>query len=114
MAKKRRIQTDGMVYSTNKNMDLDHHDEEMETLDPAQQKLYISLDRKQRKGKAVTLIEGFVGNEDDLQKLGKTLKSKCGVGGSVKDGEILIQGDQRDKIDTFLKAAGYTTKRKGG
>lgn len=114
MAKKRRVQTDGMVYSTNKDLDLDQYEEDSETLEPGQQKLYISLDKKQRKGKAVTLVEGFVGTEDDLQDLGKTLKSKCGVGGSVKDGEILIQGDQRDKIEALLKSAGYQTKRKGG
>lgn len=114
MAKKRRVQSDGMVYSTNKNIDLHQHEDESQTLEPGQQKLYISLDKKQRKGKAVTLVEGFIGTEVDLQDLGKTLKSKCGVGGSVKDGEILVQGDQRDKIEALLKTAGYQTKRKGG
>ena len=114
MAKKQKNRIN-VVYST--NPDYEYESDEVfedETLPPAQQKLYVSLDKKQRKGKAVTLIEGFIGAEDDLKDLGKTLKSKCGVGGSAKDGEILIQGDVRDKVVTLLENDGYKVKRKGG
>lgn len=105
----------GTVYSTNPNFEFETNKEEgSETLPPKQQKLYVSLDKRNRGGKAVTLIEGFVGKEDDLQALGKKLKTKCGVGGSVKDNEILIQGDFRDKIVQMLAADGYQVKRKGG
>ena len=104
----------GMVYSTNEDYEFDNNDEEQETLAPNEQKLYVSLDKKNRKGKAVTLIEGFVGTQEDLNSLGKLLKSKCGVGGSSKDGEILIQGDFRDKIVPLLEDEGYKVKRKGG
>ena len=115
MSKKNK-QLINVVYSTNPNFSYESEsDEEQETLPKNQQKLYVSIDRKQRGGKDVTLIEGFVGTEDDLKELGKTLKSKCGVGGSVKDGEILIQGDLRDKVHDLLLKDGYTqTKKKGG
>lgn len=110
--KKKRIE---VVYSTNPDFDYDYEEElEVETLANEQQKLYVSVDKKSRAGKEVTLIEGFVGTDDDLKSLGKLLKSKCGVGGSVKDGEILIQGNFRDKIMTLLEKEGYQTKRKGG
>ncbi len=105
-----------VVYSTNPNFQYQQHDEEeQDTLPVSQQKLYVSIDKKQRAGKEVTLVEGFIGTEDDLKDLGKILKSKCGVGGTVKDGEILIQGNFKDKIFDLLIKGGYTqTKKKGG
>lgn len=110
--KKNRID---VVYSTNPDFEYEEDAfEEQDTLPPAQQTLYVSHDRKQRKGKTVTLIEGFVGTSDDLQDLGKTLKTKCGVGGSAKDGEIILQGELRDKVIDALEKMGYKTKRKGG
>ncbi len=105
-----------VVYSTNPNFIYEtENDEEQVTLPKNQQKLYVSIDRKQRGGKDVTLIEGFIGCDDDIKELGKILKSKCGVGGSVKDNEILIQGALRDKVFDFLIKDGYSqTKKKGG
>lgn len=104
-----------IVYSTNPDFSYDYDDqEEAETLEPSKQLLYVSLDRKQRAGKEVTLIEGFVGTDEDLKELGKILKSKCGVGGTAKDGEIIIQGSFRDKIIDLLTKEGYKTKKKGG
>jgi len=104
-----------VVYSTNPNFQFeDDFQEEEETLPPIDQLLYVSIDRKQRKGKDVTLVEGFVGLEDDLKDLGKMLKSKCGVGGTVKDGEILIQGNFKDKVASILELEGYRVKKKGG
>ena len=105
-----------MVYSTNPDFDDwdDELEQEQETLPPQQQKLIISLDKKQRKGKKVTLVSGFVGTNDDLKELGKLLKSKCGVGGSVKNGEIIIQGEFKEKVRSILEGIKYKCKISGG
>lgn len=101
-----------VVYSTNPDYKYDTEDEEeAETEDAAKQLLRISLDKRNRKGKAVTLITGFVGTDDDLQTLAKLLKTRCGVGGSAKDGEILIQGDFRNKVLELLQKEGYAKAR---
>lgn len=106
---------DGVVYSTSDSFEYNLGDgDAAETLAANQQKLKILLDKKSRAGKQVTLVEGFVGSEDDLKELGKLLKNKCGVGGSAKDGEILIQGDHRDKVLQVLLTAGYGAKKSGG
>jgi len=117
MAKKNRRDKgrSGVVYSTNNDFDYGYDGEgEQETLPPAEQNLKVMLDKKSRGGKQVTLVEGFVGTEDDLKDLGKLLKSKCGVGGSAKNGEVLIQGDFRDKVLQLLQKEGYRAKRVGG
>ena len=114
MKKKKKKRID-VVYSTNPDYSYEHdEDQEMETLPPQEQLLYVSLDKKNRSGKAVSLVEGFVGSKDDLKKLSKTLKQACGVGGNEKDGDILIQGDHRNKVVDLLEKAGYKVKRKGG
>lgn len=105
----------GFVYSTNPDLNWDNDaDEEQASVAYSEQKLYVSIDRKNRGGKEVTLVEGFQGPDDELKELGKTLKSKCGVGGSAKDGEIIVQGNFRDKIMDLLKEMGFQVVRKGG
>ena len=109
MSKKR--QPVGVVYSTNPDYQYQYDDEpETKTLPPERQRLRVSLDRHHRGGKIVTLVTGFVGTDDDLQNLGRMLKGKCGVGGSAKDGEIIIQGDQQEKVRAALTAAGFNIK----
>lgn len=102
----------GVVYSTNPDFQYTQESEaEAETLPPASQKLVLRLERKGRAGKQVTLVQGFVGTSEDLQDLARTLKSKCGTGGSVEDGEIIIQGDFRDRLQALLQSLGYKAKR---
>ena len=104
----------GMVYSTNPNFEYTTAQEEQTpTLPPQQQDLRVWVDRNQPGGKTVTLVKGFVGTDDDLADLGRMLKSKCGVGGTAKDGEIIIQGDHRDRIMELLSKAGYKCKKAG-
>ncbi len=99
----------GVLYSTNPDFEYTTEQvEEPDTLEPARQELRISLSKKQRGGKEVTLITGFVGREEDFAELGRLLRQRCGVGGSAKDGEILIQGDQRTKLRNLLPSLGYT------
>ena len=110
MSKKNK-NTKGVVYSTNPDFSYDvDGEEEMETLAPANQKLKVLLDSKNRKGKVVTLVDGFVGAEEDAKDLTKILKQHCGTGGSCKDGEILVQGDVREKVKKKLSDLGYGVK----
>ncbi|MEO7308112.1 MAG: translation initiation factor [Ferruginibacter sp.] len=113
MSKKKIQSLSGLVYSTDPYFKLpEEMGEEQETIEPAQQKLKIRLDTKHRAGKAVTLVEGFIGTTADLENLGKKLKSFCGTGGSVKDGEIIVQGDNREKILQWLQKNGYRSSKK--
>lgn len=101
-----------VVFSTNPDFNYSHEEEaEEDTLEPAKQTLRIELDKRNRKGKSVTLITGFIGTNDDLQILEKLLKVKCGVGGSSRDGEILLQGDFRTKVLELLQKEGYVKSR---
>ncbi len=111
----KKSKRDGIVYSTNPDFIYEEEDDRrVETLPPQKQNLYIMRDRKQRKGKVVTLVKGFTGSGEDLKALGKMLKSKCGSGGSVKDGEIIVQGDFVKKIKEILDKEGYKSKIAGG
>ena len=104
-----------VVYSTNPDIKYEQDEEaEQTTLQPSQQRLRVQLDRKNRGGKVVTLVTGFIGTEDDLKELGKFLNSKCGVGGSSKDGEIIVQGDFKQKVLELLKKEGYTQTKTVG
>ena len=114
MSKKNNQRVD-VIYSTNPNFSYDEEIEETKTLENQQQQLKVFIDRKQRKGKSVTIVNGFIGNENDLQELSKALKTKCGVGGNAKDGEILIQGELKDKVFDLLINLGFSkTKKIGG
>ena len=105
----------GMVYSTDPNFKYDTEEApQTETLAPERQDLRVWLDRKQRGGKTVTLVKGFVGSDTDLGELARLLKTRCGVGGAAKDGEIIIQGDHRDRVVEILTKAGYKCKKAGG
>ena len=109
---KKRI---NVVYSTNPDFEFEEEQhEEPETRSPNQQLIYVSLDRKNRGGKEVSLVEGFIGTEEDLKDLAKILKRKCGVGGSVKNGDIIIQGNFVKKVIALLTDLGYRVKQKGG
>jgi len=113
--KKNKKSNEGIVYSTDPDFDYSlEKNETRETLPPAEQEIRVWLDKKQRAGKRVTLVKGFIGSDDDLKELGKEVKTKCGTGGSVKDGEIIIQGDFRDKVIDFLNKEGYTNIKKAG
>ncbi len=112
MSKKFKPVKDGIVYSTNPEFSFEEEKMANESLPSSQQKLRIKLDTRQRAGKAVTLITGFAGKESDLEELGKKLRTFCGTGGSAKDGEIIIQGDQRDKALGWLLKNGYSQTKK--
>ena len=112
MSKKNKPDTRGFVYSTDPNFSFEEEQSNDVTLPSVQQKLKIRLDTKNRAGKAVTLVTGFSGTDEDLQDLGKKLKSFCGTGGSAKDGEIIVQGDQREKVLQWLIKNGYKLAKK--
>ena len=98
----------GMVYSTNPDYQYETDDEQTETLPRQQQRLRVRIEKNHRGGKTVTIVSGFIGSDDDLKELGRLLKTKCGVGGSQKDGEVLVQGDFKEKVIQILKQEGYT------
>jgi translation initiation factor 1 len=113
MSKKNKTDKNGYVFSTDPNFRFEDEEQEVkETLVPAQQKLRVRLETKHRGGKTVTILQSFIGKAENLEDLGKKLKNYCGTGGSVKDGEVIIQGDQRDKILQWLQKNGYTQSKK--
>jgi translation initiation factor 1 len=112
MSKKSKPDIRGFVYSTDPDFSFEEQQSNTESLPPAQQKLKVRLDTKRRAGKAVTLVEGFVGSATDLEDLGKKLKTHCGTGGSAKEGEIIVQGDQREKAWQWLIKNGFPLTRK--
>ena len=115
MSKKNKPDTRGFVFSTDPSFRFEEEERTpQETLPPAQQNLRVKLETKHRAGKTVTLVDGFTGSDDDAEKLGKQLKNFCGTGGSVKDGEIIVQGDQRDRVLQFLLKNGYIKTKKSG
>jgi translation initiation factor 1 len=115
MSKKNKPDKNGFVFSTDPSFRFDEEEQSAQvTLPPRQQKLRLRLDTKQRGGKAVTVVENFTGSGEDLEALGKSLKNYCGTGGAVKEGLILIQGDQRDKILQKLLKDGYSGTKKAG
>ena len=109
---KKKPNKNGIIYSTDPDFKTDEEQAEVDSLAPAQQTLLVLLDKRNRAGKSVTLVQGFVGRQTDLDQLGKSLKSLCGTGGSVKDGEVIIQGDHRDKILAWLQKNGYAKTKK--
>jgi translation initiation factor 1 len=112
MSKKNKPDSRGFVFSTDPNFKFEEEPNSLETRAPAQQKLKVRLDTKHRAGKAVTLVEGFIGKDEDLEELGKKLKSFCGTGGAAKDGEIIVQGDQREKVMQWFLKNGYKNVKK--
>lgn len=112
MHKKNKADKNGFVFSTDSNFRFEEEESNIETLQPKQQKLKVKLETKHRAGKAVTLIQGFAGTGEDIDLLGKQLKNYCGTGGSVKDGDIIIQGDQREKVMQWLMKNDYTSTKK--
>lgn len=112
MSKKNKPDSRGIVYSTDPGFSFEHEEEKRDTLKPAEQKLRVKLDTKNRAGKAVTLVEGFIGTDEDLEVLGKALKNFCGTGGSAKDEVIVVQGDQREKVLQWLLRNEYKQSKK--
>jgi translation initiation factor 1 len=113
MSKKNKADNRGFVYSTDPQFQFQQEDDAVqETLEPKHQKLKVRLETKQRGGKAVTVVDGFIGKEDDLEQLGKQLKNFCGTGGSVKEGQVLVQGDQREKVVQWLHKNNFSSAKK--
>jgi translation initiation factor 1 len=114
MSKKNKPDSKGFVYSTDPNFKFEEDQDHVDTLAPERQVLRIWLDTRIRGGKAATLVKGFIGKQEDLEELGKKLKNHCGTGGSAKDGEIIVQGDQREKVLQWLLKNGYKNSKKAG